>query len=90
MRPSKPTRKGPSINVSPTGTPKTGDGIPKPTTKAVAPFGSIDKSVYKRPSAGVTPTGVPINDKDGGNALKRGTGHNPNIPRLKSGVIAAE
>lgn len=78
MIPSKPVRKGPSINVSPVGTPKSGGGIPMPTTKSAAPFGSVDKSVYKRPSAPVSPTSVPINDKDGGNALK--TGGNRHIP----------
>lgn len=91
MKPSKPIRKGPGINVSPAGKSSSGS-IPKPTTRTAQPFGSVDKSVYKRPSAGVTPTGVPVNDPDAG----RGTGNvrsakrNPNMPRLKSGIAAAE
>lgn len=91
MKPSKPIRKGPGINVSPAGK-SSGGSIPMPTTKSATPFGSVDKGVYKRTSASVTPTGVPVNDKDAG----RGTGNvrsakqNSNMPRLKSGIAAAE
>lgn len=70
MQPSKPVRKSPGVNVSPVGK-SSGGSIPMPTTKSAAPFGSVDKGVYKRTSAGVTPTGVPVNDKDAGN----GTGN---------------
>jgi hypothetical protein len=70
MVPSKPVRKGPNINVSPNGTKMTG-GVPNPVRKSAAPFGSVDKGVYKHPSAPVSPTSSPVNDKDSG----RGTGN---------------
>lgn len=70
MLPSKPVRKGPSINPSPVGVKMTG-GVPMPTRKSAAPFGSVDQSVHKRPSVGITPGGVPTNDPDAG----KGTGN---------------
>lgn len=68
--PSKPIRKGPGVNVSPVGK-SSGGSIPMPTTKSATPFGSVDKSVYKRTSAPISPTGVPVNDADAG----KGTGN---------------
>ena len=70
MLPSKPVRKGPGINPSPVGVKMTG-GVPMPTRKSAAPFGSVDKGVYKRPSTGITPGGVTVNDDDAG----QGTGN---------------
>lgn len=63
--PSKPVRKGPSVNVSPNGT-KMSKGIPMPVRRSAAAFGSVDKSVYKHPTAPITPTSSPVNDKDSG------------------------
>lgn len=88
MIPSKPIRKGPGINVSPVGK-GSGGSIPKPATKSAAPFGTVDKSVYRRPSAGVTPGGVSVNDNDAG----RGTGSvrngaNPGKVHMKNGMYA--
>lgn len=90
MRPQKPVRKGPSVNVSPVGGHQTAN-VPAPTRKSAAPFGSVDKSVYKRPSAGLSPAGQPVNDKDAG----KGTGNvrnaaPPKLPHLPSGVVAIE
>lgn len=68
--PSTPIRKGPNVNVSPNGTKMTG-GVANPVRKTAAPFGSVDKSVYKRTTAPVDPNTVPVNDKDAG----KGTGN---------------
>lgn len=74
MVPSKPIRKGPGINVSPVGK-SSGGKIPMPTTKSAAPFGSVDKSVYKRPSAGITPSTHQINRPNEKGRLKQGGDH---------------
>lgn len=71
--PSKPIRKG---------TPEQNDNLARPTTKSavnkseykrqsVAPFSSPGKGAYVRKSVGVSPSTVPINDKDAG----KGTGN---------------
>lgn len=86
MIPSKPVRKGPGINVSPAGK-ASGGSIPMPSKKSATPFGSVDKSVYKRNPAPINPTSSPVNDKDAG----KGTGNarsapKSNVPRLPSGT----
>lgn len=68
--PSTPQRKAANVNVRPNGTVPGANPV-MPTRKSAAPFGSVDKSVYKRTTAPVSPTGVPINDKDAG----KGTGN---------------
>lgn len=68
--PSLPIRKGPSIDVSPNGSHMSA-GVPNPVRKSAAPFGSVDKSVYNRTPAPVSPTSAAINDKDAG----KGTGN---------------
>lgn len=68
--PQLPIRKGPSIDVSPNG-PHMGGGVANPVRKSAAPFGSVDKSVYNRTPAPITPTSSPVNDKDAG----KGTGN---------------
>lgn len=78
MIPSKPIRKSPGVNVSPVGK-SSGGNIPMPTTKSAAAFGTINKTVYNRPSAPVSPTTIPVNDKDAG----RGTGNVRNATQSK-------
>lgn len=71
--PSKPIRKGPGVNPSPVGNGVTGGkSIPMPTRKSATPFGSVSReSVLPRSNSGITPGGVPTNDKDAG----KGTGN---------------
>ncbi len=69
--PTPPQRKGPSIDVSPNG-PHMSAGVPNPVRKTAQPYGSVTReSVLPRSSAPVSPTSVPVNDKDAG----RGTGN---------------
>lgn len=70
--PNKPIRKPANINVSPVGNQgnKGQTGI-LPSHRTATPFGSVDKSEYKRPSAPSGPMQQPVNDKDAG----RGTGN---------------
>lgn len=69
--PQLPQRKGPDVNVSPNGT-KMGASFPLPVRKAATPFGSVTReSVLPVQSAPVSPTTVPVNDKDAG----KGTGN---------------
>lgn len=69
--PSLPIHKGPSIDVSPNG-PHMGGGVANPVRKSATPFGSVTReSVLPTQTAPVSPTTVPINDKDAGN----GTGN---------------
>lgn len=86
MIPSKPVRKGPGVNVSPVGK-SSGGSIPMPNKRTATPFGTVDKSIYKRTTAPISPTSSPVNDKDGGKALRTG---NSGAVRLPSGVSGGE
>lgn len=71
MIPSKPIRKAANVNVKPNGMVPAKSQSVMPTTKSAQPFGSVPKTVYNRTTAPVSPTGVPVNDKDSG----KGTGN---------------
>lgn len=77
-----PIRKAANVNVSPVG--NQGNNAQSnilPSHKVAAPFGSVDRaSVLPTRNAGVTPTGVPINDADAGN----GTGNVRNTAKKNS------
>jgi len=68
--PSRPIRKSAGVNPSPVGNGVTSGSVPMPTRRAAQPFGSVSKTEHKRPSAPISPSTMPINDKDAG----RGTG----------------
>jgi hypothetical protein len=69
--PSTPIRKSADVETNSAGQVKGGNNANSPARQSAAPFGSVDKSVYKRPSVGITPGGVPVNDDDAG----KGTGN---------------
>lgn len=68
--PSRPIRKVARVSVDQAGRPSSTSSF-APAKRSAQPFGSVSKSVHKRPSVGITPGGVPINDKDAG----QGTGN---------------
>lgn len=68
--PQPPARKSANVDVRPNGTVPGANPV-MPTRKSAAPFGSVDKSVYKRTTAPISPTSSPVNDKDAG----KGTGN---------------
>lgn len=83
--PSKPIRKSANVDVRPNGTVPGANPV-MPTTKSAQPFGSVDKSVYKRPSAPVSPTSVPVNDDDAGKGTGNVRGATPKTPPMRYGV----
>jgi hypothetical protein len=62
--PSKPVRKPAKVGVNVQGKPVIGPNKSAYVRKSAQPFGHEDKTVYKRPSVGITPNSVPVNDKD--------------------------
>lgn len=71
MKPSSPIRKSGNYNTDSAGRVKAGSNQYAPKRQSAQPFGTVDASIHKHPSAGVTPQSVPINDKDAG----KGTGN---------------
>lgn len=78
MKPSLPQRKAANVNVSPVGSASGGNNSAAPARRSAQPFGSVDKSVYQRPSAPISPTSSPINDKDAGNGPGNVRNRGPN------------
>lgn len=69
--PTPPIKKSAQVGTNKYGKPVAGPNVNGPNKRSAQPFGRVDKSMYVKKPVGLSPSSVPINDKDAG----RGTGN---------------
>lgn len=73
--PSRPIRKAAQVGVNVQGKPVPGANKAAYTRRSAQPFGAGPSDAHKRQPAPVSPQSMPVNDKDGGDALHTGPEH---------------